>query len=155
MFREINQTHNDQGDTNRRWFQEPRMDLFIWTSSNNAIYRFQLIYTASGTERTFEWSLPDTVRNFHSETYGAESAVLNREAEFDAASLLAQFVELSAEMDTDVRTFVTAKLNVECLSALDHDDEPTLTSVDSSLIKLLVLILAAGLLFVWLISALR
>ena len=54
MLQEITALQDDTG-RRRRWFQDERMDLFIWQDDTGAIKSFQLAYDKPHAEKALTW----------------------------------------------------------------------------------------------------
>ena len=153
MLKEILQRQENSEEKNRRWFQSPDMGLFIWSNNDENIVRFQLIYTAYGTERTLEWSEEAGMRNFHSETFRYGSAVLSSKTDFNVDALRKEFEAMSQNIDKNVRTFVLQQLFSEPSKLNQSVAAPSPSSPDLTFMLILALILLLGIVFICLLAA--
>ncbi len=143
MLKEIHQK-NAMAEKSRRWFQDPDMGLFVWNNQRGNISRFQLIYIAYGSENTLEWSSDTGIRNYDSETYRYESAVLSIEAGFDLDSVRTSFESLSEDIDPVVRKFVLETLSNKPCPPHQQSKTISITELDWGFLIFLLFILIAG-----------
>lgn len=155
MLKEISQQHSDGIHKNRRWFQDPDMALFVWTAEGNLIDRFQLIYLARGNEYTLEWSRKNGLKNFFTETFRYQSAILSRETPADLVTLRDGFDAISEEIDQDIRKFVLDKLATTPLASQDPERVSSSSAITCEFLVLMTLIFSMGIVLITLLTTLR
>jgi len=55
MLREISIARKADGAYERRWYEDERVDLFVWFGSEGSIERFQLTYDKPYAEKAIDW----------------------------------------------------------------------------------------------------
>lgn len=151
-LKEILPNHSDVKQKNRRWFQDPEMGLFAWTTEKNLVERFQLIYFAHGSENTLEWSDKNGLRNFRTETSRYRSGILSNETLAEVSILRSEFENTSAEIDPEIRKFVIDTLTIEPREQENRNLEALSSASTTEFLYLLILIFVTGLVFVSLLS---
>jgi len=115
MLQEIHNTYQAPDEPPRRFFFSHEQDLRVWFGEDGALVAFQLAYGKYRDEHAIRWKAG---RGFmHQRVDDGENAGLVKQAPilvadgaFDAASVLDRFLELSAEMPTEIVDFVAVRL---------------------------------------------
>jgi len=116
MLREITATRQNSTDTQKRWFTDSDMDLFVWHINGEPV-RFQLGYNKQANEHAINWN-STTGFSHNSVDSGDEitpskykmSPILLPDGEFDALAIAAEFLQASKNIDETISDFIYARL---------------------------------------------
>ncbi|HZF07034.1 MAG TPA: hypothetical protein VE932_22045 [Patescibacteria group bacterium] len=109
-------TRQSTREPRRRWFSDDDFDLVVWFSDSGVIVGFELCYDRSRVERALVWSNVGGYGHFRVDTGEstpqknltpillADSALLSKDR------VTAGFLEVSANLDPAIRSFVLARL---------------------------------------------
>lgn len=116
VLKELANVRQVPGEPRRRWFQSAQEDLIVWYANDDSILGFQLCYDRHRQERAFTWRrgrgfIHERVDDGEEEglTY-KRMPMLMPDGKFDALATLELFEAGAAELPTEVREFVRAKL---------------------------------------------
>ena len=56
MLREISASRQISGESTRRWYTSPNIDLFVWVNDQNSLTGFQLCYDKQHREHALTWT---------------------------------------------------------------------------------------------------
>jgi len=110
MFREIQAVRQNENEPHKRWFNSPKMDLFIWSNSDDKIIKYQLTYTLRPEKKALTWHEKSGLT--HAQVDGSRSGnypaspILIADDQCDMNLLLTLFIENSAEMEHEIKTFI-------------------------------------------------
>ena len=115
MLREVANVQQLSEEPRRRWFFSHEQDLWVWFEPHGTPVAFQLAYGKYRNEHAIRWKRD---RGFsHQRVDDGENAglvkqtpILIPDGAFEAANVLARFLELSAEMPKEIVDFVAACL---------------------------------------------
>ena len=115
MLREISSVRQIQGEPRRRWFTDAHFDLVIWSEERH-IVGFQLCYDKTRGERAVTWK--EASGFTHNAVDSGEdrpgrykaAPILVADDGFDAATVAAQFLGLSGDLDAGSCDFIYTKL---------------------------------------------
>ena len=115
MLREIAIARKADGPYERRWYEDERLDLFVWLDPGGDIARFQLTYDKPTGGKTIDWKrgrglthmLVDdgANRGMHPGT-----PLLSMGGKFAKDRVIGYFREHASNIDTGVSTFVLQTL---------------------------------------------
>ena len=116
MLKEVTSPRQWPNESDRRVFIDPYFDLFVWTSLDGTISRFQLGYDKMGKPRAFEW-LDGSLFHYQvdsgqddSHTRVNMTAVLIADPSGDPAQVASALNEVGIESNPAVLEFVVARL---------------------------------------------
>lgn len=115
MLIEIVKGRQKEAGLSKRWFRNPRMDLFVWTDPGGAVCRFQLAYDTHRQERVLSWSAESGfshARVHDGATPGRhpQSPIMAAGEDLDAALLYEEFMREAGGLEGPLRDFVAAKI---------------------------------------------
>jgi hypothetical protein len=115
VLHEITNTRQAPDEPPRRFFFSHEQDLWVWFGDDGAPVAFQLSYGKYRNEHAIRWKAD---RGFtHEQVDDGENAgvikqspVLIADGAFNAVGVLTRFLELSAEIPSEIVDFVAARL---------------------------------------------
>lgn len=131
MLREIRNVRGIPGQGVRRWFNDARLDLFVWYDADGSIIGFQLCFdkdTHTECALTFTEDKGYSFDQVTGETSVCDigSPVLSVTGEFSRARLIAQLSEMSEALERSLYDYLRMKLE-EC-PQLSSGEAPEVTS---------------------------
>lgn len=126
MLQEIPNPRQIPGESPRRWFHSPEMDLIVWLcdKTGGEIAGFQLCYDKTRGEKALSWKADRGFSHMHVDdgenTVGKHkgSPLLTPDGAFDNAAVQRRFSSAARALPADLRNFVEAKLAQACPSPL-------------------------------------
>jgi hypothetical protein len=116
-LRELPHTRQIPGEPKRRWFNSPDLDLIVWLRNDDTPSGFQLCYDKARRERALTWhegrgydhSAVDSGEDMPTKYKG--TPILVADGLFEPDRVKEHFLEASAEIPEDIRTFVAGVLD--------------------------------------------
>jgi len=116
LLRELPDTRQIPGEPKRRWFNSPELDLIVWLGSDDRPSGFQLCYDKLRRERALTWhesrgydhAAIDSGEGMPTKYKG--TPILVADGLFESDQVKENFLEASAEIPEDIRTFVAGVL---------------------------------------------
>ena len=111
MLREISIARKADGAYERRWYEDERVDLFVWFGSHGSIERFQLTYDKPYAEKAIDWKrgrglVHMLVDDGASRGMHAGTPLLSMGGIFAKDRVIEYFREHAANIDARVSAFV-------------------------------------------------
>lgn len=132
MLREIPKPRQIPGESPRRWFHSPEMDLIVWLSGEAAgeIAAFQLCYDKTRGEKALHWKAGcgfthmdvDDGENTAGKYKG--TPLLMPDGAFESAAVLQGFAAAAQALPDDIRDFVETKLAQSATGTLPFPFSP-------------------------------
>ena len=115
MLSEIRNPRQIEGEGRRRWFTDEYFDLIVWHDESGELAGFQLCYDKPREERALSWRAGrgyshERVDDGEIPGRAKMSPVLVPDGIFARDDVAARFLEASADIDRDIRTFVYDRL---------------------------------------------
>ena len=115
MLREVTNAYQAPDEPRRRFFFSHEQDLWVWFDEDDSPVAFQLAYGKYRNEHAIRWKAG---RGFtHQQVDDGENAGLVKQAPiliadgaFDAAGVLARFLQLAAQIPQEIADFVAQRL---------------------------------------------
>jgi len=145
MLREIVISRIQDGVHFRRWYQDERMDLFVWFNDEDDIVRFQLAYDKPRSEKAIDWKhdrgfTHSRIDDSTDPSHHPGSPLMISGGVFAKKRVIAEFRERATNIEPRVATFVLATL-------IAYRDEHRRMRVNKTLMVTGALI--GGLLLLW------
>ncbi|MBT8047084.1 MAG: hypothetical protein HKN57_12880 [Xanthomonadales bacterium] len=116
VLKEIVNTGQVSGRGFRRWFSDPKVDLFVWEDADANIAGFQLCYGKGSDEHAFTWQKSKGYTH-HKIDDGEDvvighksSPILVPDGQFDPSALSQYFISKSKKLDSNITRFICEKL---------------------------------------------
>jgi hypothetical protein len=115
MLREILYVKQERKRDRRRWFTDEYWDLYVWVRTDGTYSGFQLCYGKTDHQRALTWmegSEPTHtgVREDDGPRESNMTAILVTDGAIDVRDVSDRFRKDSAEIDSEVRQYVSTKL---------------------------------------------
>ena len=117
MLTELSNTRQILGESDRRWFMSPAMDLIVWHDVTGKATGFQLCYDKESNEKAITWfSGSEPVHTAISTGEGLgmkhkESPILVADGSPNYAYIQEQFLKQSEKLPSDVVELVVRTLS--------------------------------------------
>lgn len=116
MLKEVQAAKQPAGEPRRRWFESPKLDLYVWYDEGDDIIQFQICYNKGPDERALTWNR-DAGLSHHAVDDGEgrvfhmkSTPVLAASADFDAGALRGLFEEVARKLEHDLYEFIIDQL---------------------------------------------
>ena len=131
MLREVTGIQQVPGRPRRRWFEDDRFDLIVWTSDAGAVIGVQLCYDKGTTdERAVTWIEGRELTHYRVDDGERRpgrykmTPILTRDGTLDGPGLIQAFLAASGALESDIVDAV-----VEAITGLATDDG-TIVAID-------------------------
>ena len=114
MLREIPSVRQIPGEAHRRWFEDERMDLFLWVEGEEVV-GFQLSYDKPDRERTLTWRRAGGYRHTRTDEglrpgRHPGTPLLVADGAFDAVRVVDEFRRRATGLDPMITDFILDRL---------------------------------------------
>ena len=115
MLKELRDVRQINGESYRRCFSDPTMDLTVWTDAGGGITGFELCYDKGNTERAVRWTKSGgfdhkRVDDGEQSLWENMTPILVPDGVFRAKKISRLFQENSRDIDRTLAEFVYRKL---------------------------------------------
>ncbi len=116
-LREIRNIRQREGEPKRRWFTSEKLDLILWQDEQDQLVGFQCCYDKPYRERALEWFINEGINHYdvddgEQDSAGyKESPILISDGVPPITHIIEQFLEVSTELDPELKQSVLKQLN--------------------------------------------
>ena len=115
MLREVKQVSQKPGESTRRWFSSPGMDLFVWVNENGAIASYQLTYDKPHAEKALTWKEDEGFLHFDVDDGSRPgrhpgSPLLKRDGKINPFKVIALLQKNSGDLQPYLKQFIISSI---------------------------------------------